>query len=86
MVVTKVFQIKNSNKLKQGVNYIDDKEKISKYDKEENGLDDKIDYIVDENKTNRNKSNGEKDWDDVIFFSNKEYVSAYGLTSPKYAF
>ena len=31
MVVTKVFQIKNSNKLKQGVNYIDDKEKISKY-------------------------------------------------------
>ena len=86
MVVTKVFQIKNSNKLKQGVNYIDDKEKISKYDKEENGLDDKIDYIVDENKTNRNKSNSEKDWDDVIFFSNKEYVSAYGLTSPKYAF
>ena len=44
MVVTKVFQIKNSNKLKQGVTYIDDKEKISKYDKEENGLDDKIDY------------------------------------------
>lgn len=86
MVVTKVFQIKNSNKLKQGVNYIDDKEKISKYDKEENGLDDKIDYIVDENKTNRNKNNNEKDWDDVIFFSNKEYVSAYGLTSPKYAF
>lgn len=86
MVVTKVFQIKNSNKLKQGVNYIDDKEKISKYDKEENGLDDKIDYIVDENKTNRNKSNDEKDWGDVIFFSNKEYVSAYGLTSPKYAF
>jgi pcfG len=86
MVVTKVFQIKNSNKLKQGVNYIDDKEKISKYDKEENGLDDKIDYIVDENKTNRNKSNSEKDWGDVIFFSNKEYVSAYGLTSPKYAF
>lgn len=86
MVVTKVFQIKNSNKLKQGVNYIDDKEKISKYDKKENGLDDKIDYIVDENKTNRNKSNGEKDWGDVIFFSNKEYVSAYGLTSPKYAF
>lgn len=86
MVVTKVFQIKNSNKLKQGVNYIDDKEKISKYDKEEKGLDDKIDYIVDENKTNRNKNNGEKDWDDVIFFSNKEYVSAYGLTSPKYAF
>lgn len=86
MVVTKVFQIKNSNKLKQGVNYIDDKEKISKYDKEENGLDDKIDYIVDENKINRNKSNDEKDWDDVIFFSNKEYVSAYGLTSPKYAF
>lgn len=91
MVVTKVFQIKNSNKLKQGVNYIDDKEKISKYDKEENGLDDKIDYIVDENKTNRNKNNrnknnDEKDWNDVIFFSNKEYVSAYGLTSPKYAF
>ena len=86
MVVTKVFQIKNSNKLKQGVNYIDDKEKISRYDKEENGLDDKIDYIVDENKTNRNKSNDEKDWGDVIFFSNKEYVSAYGLTSPKYAF
>lgn len=86
MVVTKVFQIKNSNKLKQGVNYIDDKEKISKYDKEENGLDDKIDYIVDENKTNRNKNNDEKDWGDVIFFSNKEYVSAYGLTSPKYAF
>ena len=86
MVVTKVFQIKNSNKLKQGVNYIDDKEKISKYDKEENGLDDKIDYIIDENKTNRNKSNDEKDWGDVIFFSNKEYVSAYGLTSPKYAF
>lgn len=86
MVVTKVFQIKNSNKLKQGVNYIDDKEKISKYDKEENGLDDKIDYIVDENKTNGNKSNDEKDWGDVIFFSNKEYVSAYGLTSPKYAF
>lgn len=86
MVVTKVFQIKNSNKLKQGVNYIDDKEKISKYDKEENGLDDKIDYIVDENKTNQNKSNDEKDWGDVIFFSNKEYVSAYGLTSPKYAF
>lgn len=86
MVVTKVFQIKNSNKLKQGVNYIDDKEKISKYEKKENGLDDKIDYIVDENKTNRNKNNDEKDWDDVIFFSNKEYVSAYGLTSPKYAF
>lgn len=86
MVVTKVFQIKNSNKLKQGVNYIDDKEKISKYDKEENGLNDKIDYIVDENKTNRNKNNDEKDWNDVIFFSNKEYVSAYGLTSPKYAF
>lgn len=86
MVVTKVFQIKNSNKLKQGVNYIDDKEKISKYEKKENGLDDKIDYIVDENKTNWNKNNDEKDWDDVIFFSNKEYVSAYGLTSPKYAF
>ena len=54
MVVTKVFQIKNNNKLKQGLNYIDDKNKtmefVLKNLGEETNLENKIDYIVDKEK------------------------------------
>lgn len=83
MVVTKVFQIKNSNKLKQGLNYIDDIEKTKNF--VENDLGSKLDYITDLQKTKITN-----DEYNVEFFvdknGNKEMVSIYGLASVRFAY
>lgn len=94
MVVTKVFQIKNNNKLKQGLNYIDDKNKtmefVFKNLEEETNLENKIDYIVDKEKVREGEGEERTDEYSVDYFTdssgNKEMVSCYGLTSPLYAY
>lgn len=94
MVVTKVFQIKNNNKLKQGLNYIDDKNKTTEFVfknlGEETNLENKIDYIVDKEKVREGEGEERTDEYSVDYFTdssgNKEMVSCYGLTSPLYAY
>lgn len=86
MVVTKVFQIKNANKLKQGVNYIDDKNKITEIT--ENNLGEKIDYIIDKNKTEV-ENNLQKEYALDLYIDkngHKEMVSCYGLASVESAY
>lgn len=88
MVITKVFQIKSSNNLKLGLDYIENKEKTTdfifrNYVDEENILSNKLDYIVDENKTELLGINAEIFMDK---YGRKELVSSYGLHSIEYAF
>lgn len=82
MVVTKVFQIKHSNKLKDAVDYIENEEKtkqnILTYDGK---LEDKLFYIMDENKTEIPKDT------QYLFKDGKEcLVSCYGLISADYGY
>ena len=88
MVVTKVFQIKNTNKLKQGLNYIDDKDKIKSIEyKNEEGLIKKIEYIINEQKT-KNEKNLDNYTPEFLIDEkgDKNMVSCYGLSSVKYGF
>lgn len=82
MVVTKVFQIKHSNKLKDAVDYIENEEKtkqnILTYDGK---LEDKLFYIMDEDKTEIPKDT------QYLFKDGKEcLVSCYGLISADYGY
>ena len=92
MVVTKVFQIKNTNKLKQGLKYIDDKDKTEKFVNSniEEELEGKINYIFDKNKTISKENIEEISNSNAKFFTDnkdkKQLVSSYGLSSVKHAY
>lgn len=93
MVITKVFQIKNGNKLAQGLDYINDKKKITTFSKINYNTEDieeilkkKISYIKDIKKTKKEEIEEEK----IDFFINEKgekfLVSCHGLLSPETSF
>ena len=93
MVITKVFQIKNGNKLAQGLDYINDKKKITIFSKINYNTEDieeilkkKISYIKDIKKTKEE----EIEEVETDFFVNekgeKTLVSCHGLLSPETSF
>ena len=93
MVITKVFQIKNGNKLAQGLDYINDKKKITIFSKINYNTEDieeilkkKISYIKDIKKTKKE----EIEEVETDFFINekgeKSLVSCHGLLSPETSF
>lgn len=82
MVVTKVFQIKIAENLKNGLDYIENQEKtkIIIFNYEEK-LNEQLLYITDENKTEISKNT------QYLFKDGKEcLVSCYGLVSAEYAY
>ena len=93
MVITKVFQIKNNKYLAQGLDYINDKKKITTFSKINYNTEDieeilkkKISYIKDIKKTKKEEIEEEK----IDFFINekgeKSLVSCHGLLSPETSF
>lgn len=92
MVVTKVFQIKQSKNLRLGLDYIDDIKKTSEYTFENYNynLNDKLDYILNSDKTNSlTNKNINDDYKIEFLINNKgeqEMVSCYGLSDVKVAY